>query len=505
MSKVVRQSKFRHVFGTAARKEHCYDGLRITKSNWEGSTHCAVNPKFLAIIVEMAGGGAFVVQPISKTGRIERDAPMVGGHKAEVLNIKWCPHHNNVIASSSEDCTVKLWEIPEDGLKEMLIEPIVDLVYHQKRVGLIEWHPTASNILVSSSADLKTCLWDVGTGEVLALLELPDILFSLNFNFNGEKIVSASKDKLIRVHNARTLEVTQKGNAHKGAKASQAVFTKDNRIFTTGFSKMSDRQYALWAESGKNAIDGEDGPLTIEDIDTSNGVMFISYDPDTNVVYLSGKGDSVIRYFEITDEEPYVFWLTNYSSNVPQRGIGFMPKRGVNVNICEIARFYKLAQGSGNQGGYCEPIAFTVPRKSELYQDDLYPPSFSGEPSLTADEWFVEGKSAGPQVMDMRELFSDSGVKKAKVRASVLTAKKPATSSTSAPAVAAAAAPAPARVAATAPVQAKSSASSSDIAALTQEVKTLTATVEEYGERIASLEAKLADYENTVLNANQQE
>lgn len=56
--------------------------------------------------------------------------------------------------------------------------------------------------------------------------------------------------------------------------------------------------------------------------------------------------------------------------------------------------------------------------------------------------------------MDMRELFSESGVKKAKVRASVLTAKKPATSSTSAPAVAAAAAaPAPARVAAAAPVQ----------------------------------------------------
>jgi len=49
---------------------------------------------------------------------------------------------------------VKLWEIPEDGLKEMLIEPIVDLVYHQKRVGLIEWHPTASNILVSSSKSI---------------------------------------------------------------------------------------------------------------------------------------------------------------------------------------------------------------------------------------------------------------------------------------------------------------------------------------------------------------
>lgn len=40
-----------------------------------------------------------------QTGRIERDTPVVGGHKAEVLNVKWCPHHDEVIASSSEDCT----------------------------------------------------------------------------------------------------------------------------------------------------------------------------------------------------------------------------------------------------------------------------------------------------------------------------------------------------------------------------------------------------------------
>ena len=46
--------------------------------------------------------------------------------------------------------SVKIWQIPEDGLKESLNTPIVDLVYHQRRVGLIEWHPTASNILISS-------------------------------------------------------------------------------------------------------------------------------------------------------------------------------------------------------------------------------------------------------------------------------------------------------------------------------------------------------------------
>ena len=62
-------------------------------------------------------------------------------------------------------------------------------------------------------------------------------------------------------------------------------------------------------------------------------------------------------------------------------------------------RIFKLAQGSGNQGGYCEPIAFTVPRKSELYQHDLYPDTFSGEASLEAEEWYTEGKSAAPKLV----------------------------------------------------------------------------------------------------------
>lgn len=50
------------------------------------------------------------------------------------------------------------------------------------------------------------------------------------------------------------------------------------------------------------------------------------------------KGDSSIRYFEITDEPPYVHYLSTFSSKEPQRGMGFMPKRGVDVSKCEIAR-----------------------------------------------------------------------------------------------------------------------------------------------------------------------
>lgn len=156
--RVVRQSKFRHVFGQALKRDQCYDNIRITTSSWD-STFCAVNSKFIAIITEAAGGGAFLVVPLERTGRVDRDAPIVGGHKAAVLDVQWCPHNDDVIASASEDCTVKIWQIPEHGLFRSLEDPVVDLVAHQRRVGLVVWHPSAQNILLSAGRRSISSSW----------------------------------------------------------------------------------------------------------------------------------------------------------------------------------------------------------------------------------------------------------------------------------------------------------------------------------------------------------
>lgn len=63
--RIVRNSKFRHVFAQPAKRDNCYDNIKITKSSWD-SNFCAVNPKFLAIVIEAAGGGAFLVVPLQK-------------------------------------------------------------------------------------------------------------------------------------------------------------------------------------------------------------------------------------------------------------------------------------------------------------------------------------------------------------------------------------------------------------------------------------------------------
>ncbi len=61
----VRKSKFKHIMGKPNKKEFCYEDIRITKSSWD-SHFCSVNPKYIAIITEAAGGGAFLVIPIEK-------------------------------------------------------------------------------------------------------------------------------------------------------------------------------------------------------------------------------------------------------------------------------------------------------------------------------------------------------------------------------------------------------------------------------------------------------
>ncbi|VFV43614.1 coro6_human ame: full=coronin-6 ame: [Lynx pardinus] len=390
--RVVRQSKFRHVFGQAAKADQSYEDIRVSKVTWD-SSFCAVNPKFLAIIVEAGGGGAFIVLPLAKTGRVDKNYPLVTGHTAPVLDIDWCPHNDNVIASASDDTTVMVWQIPDYTPMRNITEPIITLEGHSKRVGILCWHPTARNVLLSAGGDNVIIIWNVGTGEVLLSLDdmHPDVIHSVCWNSNGSLLATTCKDKTLRIIDPRKGQVVaERARPHEGARPLRAVFTADGKLLSTGFSRMSERQLALWDPNNFEE------PVALQEMDTSNGVLLPFYDPDSSIVYLCGKGDSSIRYFEITDEPPFVHYLNTFSSKEPQRGMGFMPKRGLEVNKCEIARFYKLHERK------CEPIIMTVPRKSDLFQDDLYPDTPGPEPALEADEW-LSGQDAEPVLISLRD------------------------------------------------------------------------------------------------------
>ncbi|CAJ0947290.1 unnamed protein product, partial [Ranitomeya imitator] len=227
------------------------------------------------------------------SGRIDKSYPTVCGHTGPVLDIDWCPHNDNVIASGSEDCTVMVWQIPDSGLTIPLTDPVVVLEGHSKRVGIVTWHPTARNVLLSAGCDNVIIIWNVGTGEALSSLEDMhyDMIYSASWNRNGSLICTTSKDKKLRVIDPRKMElVAEKDKAHEGARPMRAIFLADGSIFTTGFSRMSERQLALWNPKSM------DEPIALHEMDTSNGVLLPFYDPDTSIIYLCGK----IQHFRET-------------------------------------------------------------------------------------------------------------------------------------------------------------------------------------------------------------
>ncbi|XP_053688153.1 coronin-1A-like [Sabethes cyaneus] len=385
----VRPSKFRHVYGLPTRKECCYTDISVVRSGNDGN-FCAVNPTFLAIVADTT----FVVIPINQTGRIDFQCCKVIGHTGQILDLKWNPFDDNMIASASDDCTIKIWKIPEGGLTSNLSECMVELVGHKRKVMHIEWHPTASNVLISAGFDHLICVWDIGSSDKPLLNVINchvDMIYSLTINRDGSLIATTSKDKKLRIIEPRSGIVVSEGVCHMGTKCSKAVFLDNNRILTTGFSRHSDRQYAVWNQHDLKK------PLAQEVIDSSSGVVTPYFDYDTKMIYLAGKGDGNIRYYEVVDEPPYVYYLNQFLSGQPQKALGFMPKRGVNVTQCEVFRFYKL-HATGN---ICEPISMIVPRKSTLFQSDLYPDTLANLPAIAAKEW-LQGRNVQPILRSMK-------------------------------------------------------------------------------------------------------
>jgi len=93
-----------------------------------------------------------------------------------------------------------------------------------------------------------------------------------------------------------------------------------------------------------------------------------------------------------------VHFCSQYGSNDPTSAIGCMPKRGVDVNTCEIMKLFRV------QGTKLEPLSFKVPRKSDLFQEDIFPDCRSDEPSLTPQQWFG-GENAKPKTKSLQGGF----------------------------------------------------------------------------------------------------
>jgi coronin-1B/1C/6 len=155
-----------------------------------------------------------------------------------------------------------------------------------RKVGHVLFNPAAANILATSSGDYTVKIWDVSTGSARLTLKHTDIVQSLSWSANGALMVTTSRDKKLRIWDVRQEKAVHVGTGHAGAKNSRAVWMGEHdRIATTGFSKMSDRQLGLW--DIRNAQEPLGG---FEQLDSMSGVCMPFWDDSTQCLYLAGKG-----------------------------------------------------------------------------------------------------------------------------------------------------------------------------------------------------------------------
>lgn len=176
---------------------------------------------------------------------------------------------------------------------------------HKGRVATLTFHPALDNILATSSSDKSIRIWDVSAGaEALCLADssITEVAQDLTWNMDGSLLAASyQKQKVVRVYDVRQNRAAHEFSAHDGAKGSYLCFLENDRLISVGSSKGNKREIALWdLQSGdfstpvaKQVMSGAGA--------NSSASLVPYYDPSTGLMYLTGRGD-LMFYYEINNE-----------------------------------------------------------------------------------------------------------------------------------------------------------------------------------------------------------
>lgn len=210
-----------------------------------------------------------------------------------MLDTDWSPFDDNVVASGGEDGKVLIWKIVSDdfegwgaeGWVPQDFDPVARVDGSPRKIGQVLFHPTASHVLATASAEHSVKLWD------LAMLDSPcttlvghlDTIQSMAFNSTGTLLATTSRDRKLRLFDPRAGgEAVRLTEGHSGIKGARVCWMGDKDNFvTTGFSKMSDREVAVWETGGLGLVK----KLVL---DHSAGVV-MPFWSDNNVLFLGAS------------------------------------------------------------------------------------------------------------------------------------------------------------------------------------------------------------------------
>ncbi|PVU86909.1 hypothetical protein BB559_006336 [Furculomyces boomerangus] len=167
----------------------------------------------------------------------------VKAHDKDINSIAISPN-NKLIASASQDRTIKTWSVSNGQLQNVFVG-------HKRGVWSVEFS-SVDMVLASSSGDTTIKVWSVVDGTCLKTLEgHTGSPLRTTFISCGLQLLSSGSDGLIKVWNLKSGECDVTLDEHEDKVWATAI-TKNESIFVSGGS---DSKIKFWKDTTKQEMD----------------------------------------------------------------------------------------------------------------------------------------------------------------------------------------------------------------------------------------------------------
>ena len=215
------------------------DGEKLASGSAEGSIRIWSMEKIASSIIQSTNSDKS--NKFSSNFSVE----LTGGHTRNVNQLQWCPFNSNVLASCSNDKSVKIWDISENHPNVLTIPTEIEIL-------TLCWHPLKP-ILAAGTKDDRILFYQLSDDFLIAnlveTLKFNSEVNEISWSANGNDLAVALGIGIVELYRfvSNSIEKSKTLKAHTAD--CFCVKFKGNDLLAIG---SSDSQISLWSRSSSN-------------------------------------------------------------------------------------------------------------------------------------------------------------------------------------------------------------------------------------------------------------